>query len=66
MSQSSPPYLSLTAVSGFVYDGGSSDALTNLAMRSLISCGGLLAIDPAVGAHNGLWETFFDDVAMVG
>jgi hypothetical protein len=26
--------------------------------------GRLLAIDSAVGAHNGLWETFFDDVAM--
>ncbi|MGW4467697.1 hypothetical protein [Micromonospora sp. NPDC004704] len=24
----------------------------------------LLAIDRAVGAHDGLWETFLDDVAM--
>jgi len=24
----------------------------------------LLAIDQVVGAHNGLWETFLDDVAM--
>jgi hypothetical protein len=24
----------------------------------------LLAIDSVVGAHNGLWETFLDDVAM--
>jgi hypothetical protein len=26
--------------------------------------GQLLAIDSVVGAHNGLWETFLDDVAM--
>jgi hypothetical protein len=26
--------------------------------------GQLLAVDPVVGAHNGLWETFLDDVTM--